>query len=83
MVLMGNFAGEAIRTPELLGILREHAVEPRVTLVENVLAQLQGSGAVRRSFRYCGRRSRSRRCARPGNDDRAQPFGAPIRALRV
>jgi AcrR family transcriptional regulator len=46
MVLMGNFAGEAIRTPELLGILREHAVEPRVTLVENVLTQLQDSGAV-------------------------------------
>ncbi|MDQ7805432.1 TetR/AcrR family transcriptional regulator [Amycolatopsis sp. A133] len=46
MVLMGNFAGEAIRTPELLGILREHAVEPRVTLVENVLSQLQESGAV-------------------------------------
>jgi AcrR family transcriptional regulator len=47
MVLMGNFAGEAIRTPELLGILREHAVEPRVTLVENVLTQLQDSGAAR------------------------------------
>lgn len=47
MVLMGNFAGEAIRTPELLGILREHAVEPRVALVENVLTQLQESGAVR------------------------------------
>lgn len=47
MVLMGNFAGEAIRTPELLAILREHAVEPRVTLVETVLAQLQDSGAVR------------------------------------
>ncbi|MEV4145634.1 TetR/AcrR family transcriptional regulator [Amycolatopsis sp. NPDC049691] len=47
MVLMGNFAGEAIRTPELLGILREHAVEPRVTLVENVLTRLQDDGAVR------------------------------------
>ena len=47
MVLMGNFAGEALRTPELLGILREHAVEPRVTLVENLLTQLQDSGAVR------------------------------------
>ena len=46
MVLMGNFAGEAIRTPELLGILREHAVEPRVALVENVLTRLQESGAV-------------------------------------
>jgi AcrR family transcriptional regulator len=46
MVLMGNFAGEAIRTPELLAILREHAVEPRVALVENVLTRLQESGAV-------------------------------------
>ncbi|HEX4249126.1 MAG TPA: TetR/AcrR family transcriptional regulator [Pseudonocardia sp.] len=47
MVLMGNFAGEAIRTPELLEILRRHAVEPRVSLVENVLAQLRERGAVR------------------------------------
>jgi len=47
MVLMGNFAGEAIRTPELLDILRTHAVEPRVSLVEDVLTQLQGRGAVR------------------------------------
>ena len=46
MVLMGNFAGEAIRTPELLETLRKHAVEPRVTLVENVLSQLQERGAV-------------------------------------
>src|ERR1700754_3347697 len=47
MVLMGNFAAEAIRTPELLEILREHAIVPRVSLVENVLAQLQERGAVR------------------------------------
>jgi AcrR family transcriptional regulator len=47
MVLMGNFAGEAVRTPELLGILRRHAVEPRVALVEKVLGQLQERGAVR------------------------------------
>src|SRR5882757_5194749 len=47
MVLMGNFAGEAIRTPELLDILRTRAVEPRVSLVEDVLTQLQGRGAVR------------------------------------
>ena len=47
MVLMGNFAGEAIRTPELLEILRKHAIEPRVSLVENVLSQLQERGAVR------------------------------------
>jgi hypothetical protein len=46
MVLMGNFAGEAIRTPKLLQILRTHAVEPRVTLIENVLSQLQERGAV-------------------------------------
>src|SRR3954454_18711644 len=46
MVLMGNFAGEAIRTPELLEIVRKHAVEPRVALVENVLSQLQKRGAV-------------------------------------
>ncbi|GAA1299577.1 TetR family transcriptional regulator [Planotetraspora silvatica] len=46
MVLMGNFAGEAIRTPELLEILRKHAVEPRVALVEEVLKQLQERGAV-------------------------------------
>lgn len=46
MVLMGNFAGEAIRTPELIRILRKHAVEPRVALVENVLSQLQERGAV-------------------------------------
>ena len=46
MVLMGNFAGEVIHTPELLEMLREHAVEPRVTLVENVLSELQAEGAV-------------------------------------
>jgi AcrR family transcriptional regulator len=46
MVLVGNFAGEAIRTPELLDILRKHAVEPRVALVESVLTQLQEHGAV-------------------------------------
>ncbi|MEV4314090.1 TetR/AcrR family transcriptional regulator [Actinocrispum sp. NPDC049592] len=46
MVLMGNFAGEAIRTPALLEILRQHAVEPRVALVESVLTQLQDRGAV-------------------------------------
>lgn len=46
MVLMGNFAGEVIHTPELLEMLRRHAVEPRVTLVENVLSKLQAEGAV-------------------------------------
>ena len=47
MVLMADFAGEAIRTPELLEILRKHAVEPRVAMMENLLGQLQGDGAVR------------------------------------
>jgi AcrR family transcriptional regulator len=47
MVLMGNFAGEAIRTPELLAILREHAVEPRLALLEKLLGQLQERGVVR------------------------------------
>jgi len=47
MVLMGNFAGEALRTPSLLEILREHAVEPRVSLVETVLTRLQERGVVR------------------------------------
>jgi AcrR family transcriptional regulator len=47
MVLMGNFAGEATRTPELLEILRKYAVEPRVTLIEKVLAELQERHAVR------------------------------------
>ncbi|WP_214401301.1 TetR/AcrR family transcriptional regulator [Pseudonocardia lacus] len=46
MVLMGNFAGEVIRTPGLFEMLRKHAVEPRVTLVENVLGRLQADGAV-------------------------------------
>lgn len=46
MVLMANFAGEAIRTPELLEILRKHAIEPRVALVETVLTQLGERGAV-------------------------------------
>ncbi|HEY1699446.1 MAG TPA: TetR/AcrR family transcriptional regulator [Trebonia sp.] len=47
MVLMGNFAGEAIRTPELLDVLRRHAVEPRVALVERTLGQLRERGAIR------------------------------------
>ncbi|MEV6373092.1 TetR/AcrR family transcriptional regulator [Micromonospora musae] len=47
MVLMGNFAGEAGRTPELLEILRRHAVEPRVALVEEVLKQLRERAAIR------------------------------------
>lgn len=47
MVFMGNFVGEAVHTPQLLEILRQHAVEPRVELVERVLTRLQERGAVR------------------------------------
>jgi AcrR family transcriptional regulator len=47
MVLLGNFAGEANRTPELLDLLRKHAVEPRVALLESVLSQLQERGVLR------------------------------------
>lgn len=47
MLLMGNFMGEAKRTPELLEIVSRHAVEPRVNLMENVLHELQESGHVR------------------------------------
>jgi hypothetical protein len=47
MVLMGNFMGETIRTPELLAVVVEHAVEPRVDLVERVLAELQDQGDAR------------------------------------
>jgi len=42
----GNFAGEANRTPGLLQILCKHAVEPRVTLVENALSELHERRAV-------------------------------------
>ncbi|HUN31950.1 MAG TPA: TetR/AcrR family transcriptional regulator [Trebonia sp.] len=47
MVLMANFAGEAIRTPELLDVLRRHAIEPRVALIERVLGQLRARGAIK------------------------------------
>ena len=47
MMLMGNFMAETVRTPELLEMLREHAVEPRVQLVEGVLRSLQERGAVK------------------------------------
>ena len=46
MVLMGNFMGEKLRTPALLEIVREHAVEPRVNLVERVLENLRDRKAV-------------------------------------
>jgi AcrR family transcriptional regulator len=47
MVLIGNVGGEAIRTPELLKILRKHAVEPRIALLEGVLTQLRERRAIR------------------------------------
>lgn len=47
MLLMGNFMGEAKRTPELLEVVRERAVKPRLAQLEKVLAHLQSSGAVR------------------------------------
>jgi AcrR family transcriptional regulator len=47
MVLMGNFMAETIRTPGLLALVVERAVEPRVELVERVLADLQERGEVR------------------------------------
>jgi AcrR family transcriptional regulator len=47
MVLIGNFGGEAIRTPELMKILRKHAVEPRIALLEGMLKQLQDRRAVK------------------------------------
>jgi len=47
MVLMGNFAGESLRTPELLEILRKHGVDPRVALLKTVLGQLQKGRSVR------------------------------------
>ncbi|WP_426241443.1 TetR/AcrR family transcriptional regulator [Nocardioides sp. LHG3406-4] len=47
MVLMGNFMAEVRRTPELLAMVCEHAVEPRVRLLEGVLSSLQERGHVR------------------------------------
>jgi len=47
MVLVGNFMGESQRTPELLALLVQQAVAPRVNLVEGVLAELQKRGEVR------------------------------------
>lgn len=47
ILLMGNFAGESIRTPELLDILRRHGVEPRVDMLKAVLRELQRRRRVR------------------------------------
>lgn len=50
MVLVGNFMGESLRTPELLAVVVKHAVEPRVNLLEDVLAELQQRGEVRENI---------------------------------
>jgi AcrR family transcriptional regulator len=47
IVLQGNFMGETDRTPELLDLLTSRAVEPRVSFLEGVLAELAEQGAVR------------------------------------
>ncbi|MEV6904554.1 TetR/AcrR family transcriptional regulator C-terminal ligand-binding domain-containing protein [Amycolatopsis sp. NPDC051372] len=47
MMLIGNLAAESIRTPELMNILREHVVRPRVEFIQIVLTQLRARGAVR------------------------------------
>ncbi|WGY01784.1 TetR/AcrR family transcriptional regulator [Nocardioides sp. QY071] len=47
MLLMGNFMGEARRTPELLAIVRERAVNPRLAQLEAVLQALQHGGGIR------------------------------------
>ena len=47
IVLMGNFIGEAYRTPELLDVVRKHALEPRVSLINQVLEALKVRGEVR------------------------------------
>jgi hypothetical protein len=50
MVLMGNFMGETIRTPELMAIVAEHAVELRVNLLERTLGNFQDRGAVKQDI---------------------------------
>lgn len=47
MVLMGNFIAEAFRTPELLAIVREHALNPRVALIGQVIENLKERGEAR------------------------------------
>jgi hypothetical protein len=47
MVFIGNFMGEASRTPELLRLLSQHGIEPRLATVEQVLGDLQRRGDVR------------------------------------
>ena len=47
IVLQANFMGEVTRVPELLDILRERAVEPRMAALRAVILDLQQRGAVR------------------------------------
>jgi len=47
IVLMGNFIGEAYRTPELLDVVRKHALQPRVALMYQVIEALKDRGEVR------------------------------------
>jgi hypothetical protein len=47
IILQGGFMGEQPRAPELLELLRERAVEPRLTLLLDVLRDLQQRGHVR------------------------------------
>ena len=50
MILMGNFMAEVRRTPELLAMVSEHSVEPRVRLLESVLGLLIERGDVRKDL---------------------------------
>ncbi|MCZ4519439.1 TetR/AcrR family transcriptional regulator [Rhodococcus ruber] len=47
IVLQGGFIGETSRVPELLAIVVDRAVEPRVRQVEEVLDELRARGAIR------------------------------------
>ena len=47
LVLMGNFIGETLRTPELLAVVREYGLEPRVSLIKQVIETLKERGEVR------------------------------------
>jgi AcrR family transcriptional regulator len=47
IILQGNFMAEARRAPELLAMVSERAVQPRVRLLETVLKQLIERGHVR------------------------------------
>jgi AcrR family transcriptional regulator len=47
MEFIGNFMGEASRTPQLLRLLSQHGIEPRLAALEQVLHHLQQRGDVR------------------------------------